>query len=143
MSIANYSTSIDPVKTAGEIMGMLSAHGASNVNVIYEHGVPSGLSFTVPTGFGERGFELPVRVAGVLLAMQGDRAIPRSKCTQVQASRVAWRVARDWLRAQLALIDAGLAGLDEVMMPYMLADGDRTAWELYAGSQGQIEGGTQ
>jgi S-adenosylmethionine synthetase len=101
------------------------------------------LSFTVPTGFGERGFELPVRVAGVLRAMQQDHAIPRSKCTQVQASRVAWRVARDWLRAQLALIDAGLAGLDEVMMPYMLADGGHTTWELYAGSQEQIEGGAQ
>lgn len=143
MSIANYSTSIDPVKTAGEVMGMLSAHGASNVNVTYEQGVQSGLGFTIPTEFGVRAFELPVRVAGVLRAMQGDRAIPRSKCTQVQASRVAWRVARDWLRAQLALIDAGLAGLDEVMMPYMLADGGRTAWELYAVGQGQIEGGTQ
>lgn len=59
--------------------------------------------------------------------MKNDPKVTRSACTPAQAARVAWRIAKDWLEAQSALIDAQLATLDEVMMPYMVAsyDGDR------------------
>ncbi|MFT8359258.1 hypothetical protein [Bifidobacterium aquikefiri] len=139
MSIANYSTSISPVKTAGEIMKMLSTHGVTNISVSYDEGVQSGLSFIITTEFGDRDFSLPIRIDGVLQTMKSDHTIPRSKCTREQATRVAWRIARDWLRAQLALIEAGLAGLDEVMMPYMVGEQGQTMWELYTGGQRQIE----
>jgi hypothetical protein len=35
-----------------------------------------------------------------------------------QARRVAWRITLSWLEAQLALIQAGLATLDQVFLPF-------------------------
>ena len=40
----------------------------------------------------------------------------------LRAERVAWRVIKDWLEAQLALIDAQMATLDQVMLPYLVID---------------------
>lgn len=130
MSIKNYTTTISPEKTAGEIMGMLSKHAARQISMSYsEDGTLEGLSFSLRTEYGHREFALPVRAAGVLAAMQKDRSIPVSKRTPEQATRVAWRIAGDWLATQIALIEAGLASLDEVMTPWMLGAGGNTMYE--------------
>jgi hypothetical protein len=44
---------------------------------------------------------------------------------------VAWRVVKDWLEANLALVAAQMATIDEVMLPYLHVDGDRTLWQAY------------
>jgi hypothetical protein len=41
--------------------------------------------------------------------MRGDRKVPRSKCTEDQAQRVAWRIVKDWVEAQMAIVEAQLA----------------------------------
>lgn len=51
--------------------------------------------------------------------------------TPEQAARVAWRIAKDWLEAQAALIDAEMALLDEVMLPYMLGDRGQTVYDIF------------
>lgn len=128
MPILNYTTSIDVSKTMGEIQSALARRGVTRISTLYDGaGVAAGLAFTMKTDYGFRDFELPVRTDGVLAAMLADKAVPRGKCTPEQAAKVAWRIAKDWLEAQSALIDAQLATLDEVMMPYMVAgyDGER------------------
>jgi hypothetical protein len=57
--------------------------------------------------------------------------IRRAYGTPEHAARVAWRVIKDWLEAQLALIDARMAALDQVMLPYLLVDEDRTLYAAY------------
>lgn len=127
MPILNYTTEIAVGKTMGEIQTALARRGVQRISTLFDdEGVPAGLGFTMRTDYGVREFELPVRTAGVLAAMQRDSKVPKSKQTTEQAARVAWRIAKDWLEAQAALIDAGLASLDEVMMPYMLTDTGRT-----------------
>ena len=128
MPIMNYTTSIDVSKTMGEIQSALSRRGVTRISTLYDDaGVAAGLAFTMKTDYGLRDFELPVRTDGVLSAMKADPKVTRSACNPGQAAKVAWRIAKDWLEAQSALIDAQLATLDEVMMPYMVAgyDGDR------------------
>jgi hypothetical protein len=44
---------------------------------------------------------------------------------------VAWRVLKDWLEAQLALIEAGVADMSQVMLPYMRGDDGLTVWQRY------------
>lgn len=127
MPILNYTTTIDVGKTMGEIQTALARRGVQRISTLFDDdGTPAGLGFTMKTDYGIRDFELPVRTAGVLAAMQRDPKVPKPKQTTEQAARVAWRIAKDWLEAQAALIDAGLASLDEVMMPYMLTDTGRT-----------------
>ena len=47
---------------------------------------------------------------------------------QEQSERVAWRVIKDWLDAQLSLIYVGQAELEQVMLPYA-TDGKTTLYE--------------
>lgn len=129
MPILNYTTEIAVGKTMGEIQTALARRGVQRISTLFdEDGVPAGLAFTMKTDYGVREFELPVRTDGVLAAMKRDTKVPKAKQTAEQAARVAWRIAYDWLKAQAALIDAGLASLDEVMMPYLLVAPDRTAY---------------
>ena len=129
MPILNYTTSIEVSKTMGEIQSALARRGVTRISTMFDDdGVPAGLAFTMKTDYGFRDFELPVRTDGVLAAMRADKQVARSKCTPEQAARVAWRIAKDWLEAQSALIDAQLATLDEVMMPYMVTDTGQTLY---------------
>jgi len=132
MPIMNYTTEVSVSKSMGEVIGALTRRGVTRISTLFDdESVPSGIAFTMKTEYGTREFELPVRTEGVLRAMTADPKIARSKCNPDQAARVAWRIAKDWLEAQAALIDAELATLDEVMVPYMIADSDgRTVYDL-------------
>jgi bifunctional pyridoxal-dependent enzyme with beta-cystathionase and maltose regulon repressor activities len=104
----------------------------------YEHGEVTGVSFVLSTPAGDVGYSLPVEVHSVLKVLaEQDRAKlldtrnrPAGGYGSGQhAARVAWRIAKDWLEAQLALIEARLATLDQVMLPYLVTDTGET---LYA-----------
>ncbi|WP_323986266.1 hypothetical protein [Microbacterium plantarum] len=147
MPILNYTTTIAVEKTMGEINTALARRGVTRIATMYDdQGVASGLAFTMKTDYGVRDFELPVRTEGVLAAMKADPAVKPAQKNPAQAARVAWRIAKDWLEAQSALIDAQLATLDEVMMPYMVAsfDGERTVtmYGAFRDSQLAITAGT-
>ena len=55
--------------------------------------------------------------------------------TLEQAQRVAWRIVKDWLEAQLAIIETEMVTLDQVMLPYMQGDNGQTVYELYRDQQ--------
>jgi hypothetical protein len=140
MPIKNYTTDIAVEKTMGQLIGFLARRGVTRISSLFDdEGTPSGIGFTMKTEYGFRDFALPVRTEGVLRAMEADRSVPRSKCTPEQAAKVAWRIAQDWLEAQSALIDAGLADLDEVMLPYMV-DGNsgKTMFEWFKSNQKEL-----
>ena len=140
MPIAGASTTIAASKTAAEVTAMLAKNGAKQVMTTYDdNGEATGIAFIITTEHGERAFTLPVRPEGVRKALIRDRVIP-SRQTVEHAQRVAWRIARDWLRAQLAIIDAGLVTLDEIMLPYAMIGGT-TMYEAVRerGLKGAIE----
>jgi hypothetical protein len=60
--------------------------------------------------------------------MKKDKKVPRHFCTQEQAKRTAWRIVLRWLQAQFAQIEAGMADLAEIMMPYIQL-GEQTFYE--------------
>lgn len=139
MPIMNYTTSIAVEKTMGEINAALARRGVTRISTMYDdRGVASGLGFTMKTEYGFRDFELPVRVEGVLAAMKADAAVKPGQRTPEQAARTAWRIAKDWLEAQAALIDAQLASLDEVMLPYMVDAKGQTMYAVYRSNQKAI-----
>src|SRR5215218_1457006 len=118
MPILNYTTSVTAGRTAAEVAAMLGGAGASTVATTYQDGRPAGVSFVLDTAGGRFGYTLPVKVDGVGKALRRN-APPRYRTPQ-QAERVAWRIAKDWLEAQLALVEAGMAELPEVMLPYQV-----------------------
>ena len=127
MPTLNYTTKVSVTQTSGEMQAMLGKAGASAVAVMYEDGKPTGMSFSLPTPGGQRSFNLPVDIGAVQkLLTQQKRSSPRVDDRPAQAQRVAWRVVKDWLAAQLALIEAQMATLDEVMLPYLVTSPNRT-----------------
>lgn len=138
MATLNYSTSIAAGKTVGEMQTLLANHGASRIAVDYDGGAPVALSFMLVTPHGPRHFTLPVNVDAMhRLLVEQDRAgklkagSKAVRSSREQAERVAWRVMKDWLAAQLALVETEMAGLDQVMLPYLHVDGERTLYAAY------------
>jgi hypothetical protein len=48
---------------------------------------------------------------------------------KAQAYRVAWRNILDWVQAQMALLEIGMAKMEEIFLPYMLDAQGRTLFE--------------
>lgn len=131
MGILNYTTDVAVSKTAGEIQGILARRGVTRISTLLDgDGNPFGLGFTLVTDYGVAEFELPVNVDGVFAAMSEDESIRKGLRTREQAAKAAWRIAKTWLEAQAALIDARLATMDQVMMPFMVDSKGRTAYEV-------------
>lgn len=131
MAILNYTTSIAAEKTASEIQMKLVKANACAVLSEYENCVLSHLSFKVSTVHGEMAFRLPANIDGVLRAMQRDPKVPGKLKTRDQAARVAWRIVKDWVEAQLAIIEAEMATLPQVFLPYMQTDTGETVYQRF------------
>jgi hypothetical protein len=135
MPTLNYTTTIAVTKTVAEMQTMLGAHGADAIMVRYANRAPVAVSFSMVGPAGERtSYTLPVDVnamLGVLAKQWRDGKIARRYATQEQAERTSWRVVKDWLAAQLALIEAQMASLDQVMLPYLHVDVETTMYQAY------------
>lgn len=129
-----YTTTIDPSKSVSEICGMLAQSNA--VAILQEYDGAQNviaISFRKKTNFGEMSFRLPIDVQAVhqLLKNQWQqRKIPRSLANDsFQARRVAWRIVRNWIEAQLALIDIGMVKVEQVFLPYAQNAQGQTVFE--------------
>ena len=132
MAIKNYTTTIDVYKSLGEIQGALASHGAQKIMVDYDaSGQPIGVMFGIEMPDGPRGFSLPANVEGVRAVFARQKV----KVQPGQAERTAWRNVRDWIMAQMAIIEAGQLQMDEVFLPYLTDGRGRTLYQLYQGGQ--------
>lgn len=140
MAIKNYTTTIDVYKSLGEIQGALASHGARKIMVDYdEAGRPVGITFGIETPMGPRGFLLPANVDGVRAVLSRQKV----KAQDGQAERTAWRNVRDWIMAQMAIIEAGQVEMEEVFLPYLTDRQGRTLYQLYKGGQLAIGDGSE
>ena len=140
MAIKNYTTTVEVHKSLGEIQGALAGHRARKIMVDYDGaGQPVGITFGIETPDGPRGFLLPANVAGVkaVFARQKVRA------PEGQAERTAWRNVRDWIMAQMAIVEAGQVEIQEVFFPYLTDGRGRTVYQLYRGGQLAIGDGSE
>jgi hypothetical protein len=128
MPILNYTTSIESKKSISEIQDCLAKHGATKITVDYVNLLPSAVTFCLEINGTTLGFSLPAKYLGVLKAMQKNKKVPRSKCTEEQAQRVAWRIVKDWVEAQMALTEAQLAEMAEVFLPYAVTKNGNTLY---------------
>ena len=129
MAILNYTTKIDSIKTIGEITQCLVAHGAKKIVSDYDDdGIPVQVSFHLMINDNLVAYILPANYNGVLKAMERNKKVTRSMCTKEQAIRVSWRIIKDWVEAQMAIVEADLADLAEVFLPYALTKNGTTLY---------------
>jgi hypothetical protein len=130
MSLLNYRTEIDVERTLGEIQRMLGKHGAKAIMLNYHDGVVSSLAFQISINGREVGFRLPCDWRPVLKLLQEDAKARTHKVDQARAVRVAWRIIKDWLEAQMALIDTHMVEMPEVFLPYAVAKDGKTLYQI-------------
>lgn len=126
MAILNYTTGISFEKTIGEIQKCLVSHGATKVITDYANGLPIGVTFCLMLNDNMVAFSLPANYDGVLKSMKKDRKVPGRLCTEEQALRVSWRIVKDWVEAQMAIVEANLAEISEVFLPYAVTKNGNT-----------------
>lgn len=141
MSLLNYTTKVPVQRTVGQVQELLVRAGATSITARYEAADTVGLTFVVDTEYGRRAFSLPVDGRAVYDVMRADTKVPRSLKTIEQAQRVAWRITKDWVEAQLAIIATRMVTLDQVMFPYMEDVDGRTVFDLYVKQQLVLESG--
>lgn len=132
MAILNYTTTVDSFKTVSEIEQILVKHHAKSILKQYDGENIAGLSFLIDTGIQEIPVKLPVRTEECLKVLQKEKQkSPKSgiKATREQAEKVAWRILKDWVEVQMALIDIGMVKFEEVFMPYIEVDNGQTIYQ--------------
>lgn len=129
MALLNYTTKIDSFKTISEISQLLARAGASAVMHDYDqNGYIIALSFKIRMGDKEIAFRLPTDWRPVLQVLQEQR-VPRSLQTQEQALRVAWRITKDWIAAQVAFIETSMVTTAQVFLPYAVTNSGQSLYE--------------
>lgn len=132
MPLLNYTTTISALKTVSEIQGLLADFGAVEVNIRYTNRRPAGIAFVVDTPTGERSFVLPANCTAVLKTLDREHQrgrIRRGYVNEEQAERVAWRIVKDWLEAQLAIVQTQMVTLDQVMLAYLETRDGRSLYQ--------------
>ncbi len=120
MPILNFTTKIDAWKTVNEITLILSKHGVTNVSIRNEGTRPVAVSFSINYHNQPMNFLLPCNHEGVWKVMQKDKKIERRYRNEDQAFRTGWRIIKDWVEAQMAIVEAELSTVAEVFLPYLI-----------------------
>lgn len=137
MAILNYTTGIATSITLGEIQELLAKAGAQAILQEFDRGVVTSLSFRMALPNGAVFFKLPCNVQGVhksLMASKSANMRPKHRTIE-QAARTAWRIVKDWVEAQLAMIEAEQADTIELFLPFAQGADGRTVYETLKQSE--------
>ncbi len=123
------TTTKNPTETIGEIQRLLSKHGMRNAMLQFnDFGEVTAMSFTLkdnPTPY-----ILPAKREPIMKMAERGITGYRKTAEESQARRVAWRQVYRWIEAQLALVEVSMVEVEEVFLPYMMVDENRTIYQL-------------
>lgn len=126
MAILNYTTKIDAWRTISEIQQILSKHGATHFSIKNEGGRPVAVSFSVDFKGQPLNFLLPCNHLGIWKLLKDNKkagvsiSAKKEKNDEPHSFKVGWRIIKDWIEAQLALVEVEMVSVQEVFMPYLI-----------------------
>lgn len=135
--LKNYTSGAADSAIFEAIRKSLATHRAKRIIFDYDdEGRAISIQFSIEISKDTLIFQLPARLENVeQLVQQSHRSAGRSLRGQAlrdQAYKTAWANIRDWLAAQMALIDAGMVQVEEVFLPYLMIDEHKTFYEAFA-----------
>jgi hypothetical protein len=136
MSLLNYTTKVSAITTIAQIQGILVKHGATDTLTQFEGGRVKALSFKVNTPQGPLAITLPVDVAATQRVLK--RTAPRSFWDEDHARDVAWRIIKDWIEAQMAILETEMVTMAEIFLPYVVTNDGRTVFDRLKDTSFQI-----
>jgi len=132
--LKNYTSGLEVEESLSIIRRSLSQHKARRITFENdEEGNPIGLSFEMVLAGQRLAFRIPARFERVkLLVEQALRDAHQSRQNlDEQTSRTAWANIKDWILAQMALIDTEMVKMEEVFFPYLLQGKGQTVFEVF------------
>ena len=125
-NLKNFTTSISASQSISEIERFLLNFGARRfMKNTDDNKQISEIMFTLKIGGNETPFKLPANVEKVAQYLANEYNRTHSRKTKSkedfldQASRVAWRIIKDWVHAQLSIIATGMVTIEQVFLPYV------------------------
>ena len=133
--IKNYTTKISAAQTVGEIQEILATHGAKRIMMEYgEKGRVASVTFALECFGALHAFRLEPKSSGVKAVLTKERI----KCDDSQAERIAWRNIKDWIAAQIALVEAEQATMEELFLPQLVGEDDTTVYDVFATGKSKL-----
>ena len=149
MPILNYTTDVAAEKSVAEITQLLTRHGANKILTDIQNGEVVAIAVQIHTPDGLMGFRLPVEWQRVVAVLEQQKEKARRKgerfravVNEEQAKRVGWRIVKQWLEAQLALIETQMVTLDQVFLPYAVTKSGGTLYQEMKESKYLLLGGS-
>ncbi len=131
-ALKDYTTTIDTDKTVSQITAILVAHGAQSILAQYDGGRVTAIAFQVKRGDGHLSIKLPAdpeAVQKVLNRQYMAGKVTRWHTTLEHAERVAWRIIKDWVEVQMAMLDTEQVKLEQIFLAYVVAPDGRTLFQ--------------
>ncbi len=132
-----------------EIQKMLSNFGVSAMLTEYDGPQVSAVSFQIKLGEKMGSFKLPCNWRAVQQIFKtknknrkrrNGRIEDKIKEDDEHAQRVAWRIIKDWVEAQLAMVDVNMVTVPQVFLPYAIMRDGRTLSEHVESNPGLLLG---
>lgn len=142
--LLNYTTKVPATRTVSEIERILAAHGAKAVLKEYgDDGEVSAIFFKAQSPYGELAIRLPIDVTAVFQILHKqwrNRELAFSYVKEPQARRIAWRILKDWVEAQMAILETEMVRLEQIFLPYVVTDTGKTIYERMLESKFKLLG---
>lgn len=139
--LLNYTTQTPIEQTVAEIQKMLSRHNVTAMVTEYDGPHVSSVSFRISIDGKPMGFKLPCNWRAVQQIFKEKNANRKRRNGRLedkvdesdeQAQRTAWRIIKDWVEAQLAMVEVNLVTVPQVFLPYAIMRDGRTLSEHVA-----------
>jgi len=130
MPLKNYTTKVPANRSVQEIQDMLQKHGATGVLMEYEKGTGriASLAFKIDLNGQSVGFRLPLKWREAEKVLQ-EQGVKRAFRDEDYVYRVSWRIMRDWVDIQMAIIELEMVKIEQVFLPYAIAKNGKTFYE--------------
>lgn len=125
------STTVDPSKSAGEIMELVRRYGGTRFESRWTNGILTGVRFAIAAeGIGEVPVRLDAQVDRIVeILVKAKRKQPRFRYgafsegmmqpIREQAYRIAWRQLKDFVEQALLAVETGLFPIGAAFMAHM------------------------
>jgi len=136
--LLDYTTKVPVSRTIAEIQAKLVEHGARAVMMEYAKtgGRIQALAFEIEMPNGRLPIRLPIDTSATLKVLQRQAQngeIPPKYAKEDHAYRVAWRIIKDWVEAQMSLLETEMVRMEEIFLPYAITQSGQTIYEVIAG----------
>ncbi len=136
MPLLDYTTSVPVSRTVAQVQAKLVEHGARAVMMEYDNqGRIKALAFKVKLPNSELPIRLPIDAAATLKVLQRQHyngEIPARYASEEHAYRVAWRIIKDWVEAQMSLLETEMVRMEEIFLPYVITRSGQTLYQVMA-----------